>query len=62
MSGKGSRQRPTDASKYDANWERIFRGTQSPPKRDVPSLANEPGMATECLDCPPEASEGHANE
>jgi hypothetical protein len=22
--GKGSRQRPTDAEKYNANWERIF--------------------------------------
>ena len=62
MSGKGSRQRPTDASKYDANWDRIFRGSQSPPERDIPSLPNEPGMATASLDDPLRASEGHANE
>lgn len=24
MSGKGSKQRPTDKSKFDTNWEKIF--------------------------------------
>ena len=62
MSGKGSRQRPTDASKYDANWDRIFRGPERLSQRPIESLPNEPGMATESLEDPFRASEGHANE
>ena len=55
MSGKGSRQRPTDESKYHANWDRIFKANE-PTKGPDPVLAKEPGMATECIDCPDEVA------
>ncbi len=55
MSGKGSRQRPTDESKYHANWDRIFK-TKGPAKEPAKELAKEPGMATECIDCPDEVA------
>ena len=32
MAGKGSKQRPTNKTKFDDNWERIF-GTQSKEER-----------------------------
>ena len=34
MAGKGSRQRPTDTTKYESNWERIFRAPQTAPERN----------------------------
>ena len=30
MSGKGSRQRPTDKQKFDEGWDRIFGKTKKP--------------------------------
>ena len=38
MSGKGSKQRPTDKSKFDVNYDRIFGNTENH-KRNVRTLA-----------------------
>jgi len=38
MSGKGSKQRPTDKSKFDVNYDRIFGNTENY-KRNVRTLA-----------------------
>ena len=38
MSGKGSKQRPTDRSKFDVNYDRIFANTENH-KRNVRVLA-----------------------
>ena len=38
MSGKGSKQRPTDKSKFDVNYDRIFANTENH-KRNVRVLA-----------------------
>ena len=32
MSGKGSRQRPTDRAKFNANWDLIFNKASQPTK------------------------------
>ena len=32
--GKGSKQRPTDKSKFDENWERIFGNKKDKDKKD----------------------------
>jgi hypothetical protein len=32
MSGKGSKQRPTDKKKYDESWDRIFGKKKEQPK------------------------------
>lgn len=49
MAGKGSRQRPTDTSKYHANWDRLFG---SKDRANTAPLSHEPGMSTSCIDCP----------
>ena len=36
MSGKGSKQRPTNKEAFDANYERIFGNTKSKPKKEKP--------------------------
>ena len=33
MSGKGSRQRPTDKKKFDSNWDKIFKPKKKKPKK-----------------------------
>ena len=38
MSGKGSKQRPTDKSKFDVNYYRIFGNTENH-KRNIRTLA-----------------------
>jgi hypothetical protein len=53
MAGKGSRQRPTDTTKYQSNWERIFSGSKGSEKLSDTSgtvMVPEPGMSTACLE------------
>jgi hypothetical protein len=37
MSGKGSKQRPTDMQKYRDNWDKIFNKEKSEKKNDKPA-------------------------
>ena len=53
MAGKGSRQRPTDTSKYHANWDAIWASKKDANRADNKVvISHEPGMSTECIDCP----------
>lgn len=37
MSGKGSKQRPTDKKNYDDGWDRIFGKKKDQPKEEKPN-------------------------
>lgn len=47
MAGKGSRQRPTDTTKYESNWDRIFGAKKV---QVAQGLTPEPGMSTSSLE------------
>lgn len=58
MAGKGSRQRPTDTTKYESNWDRIFgakkvqvaQGLAQQEQVAQRPLTPEPGMSTSSLE------------